>query len=157
MALMNVEGTSPKAQAWRYVARSRLVFRVSMTPYALACDGGDVGVVVRVVGESGTVHSPFVGSRVPRMMVLWPFETVRASLVKTAVQLSSHSWPIERSDSDFRSLKMCASVAALDKEGASGIVAALCGIIVWPFATRTCGPVDVLLMLMQCGLAVVFR
>ena len=157
MALMNVEGTSPKAQAWRYVARSCLVFRVSMTPYARACEGRDVGVVVRAGGKSGTVHSPFVGSHVPRMIVLWPLRTVSASLVKTAVQLSSQSWPIERSDSDFRSLKMCASVAALDREGASGRVAALCGIIVWPFATCTCGPVDVFLMLMQCGSAVVFR
>ena len=154
---MNVDVTGPKAQAWRYVARSHFLFRVSMTLYAHACGGGGVDVVVRAVGGSGTVHNPFVGSRVPWMMVLRPLRTVRASLVKTAVQSSSQSLPIKRSDSDFKSLKMCASVAALDKEGASGIVAVSCGIIVWPFATRTCGPVDVLLMLMQCGSAVVFR
>ncbi len=124
----------------------------------------DVGIVVGSFvhdvddfGASGMVHRPFVWFCLPLMMMFPFFMICKLYLLNMATQSLSHSWPMERSDPDLRSLKMCAVVACFVNVGAKGSCACVCGVIMFPLATFTLGPLLVRVMSLQCGKAVLSR
>lgn len=109
------------------------------------------------LGASGMFQRPFVKFLVPRMIICPFLNMLRLYLLNMATQSSSHNCPIEMRDPDLMSLKMCPVFAALESSGAKGMMAFCVGLIMWPLATLTRGPFDVLWILVQLGRAVVSR
>ena len=70
-----------------------------------------------------------------------------------AIQPSSHNCPMDISDPDLRSSKMCPVFALVDSSFASGMSARLDVSMFLPFATLTDGPVLVYLTVsaVRCG------
>jgi hypothetical protein len=60
--------------------------------------------------------------------------------VKRAMQSSSQSWPMDMREPDFRSSKMCPTLACWDSSGAKGTMALFVVSIFCPLATWTDGP-----------------
>jgi uncharacterized protein YcgI (DUF1989 family) len=107
-----------------------------------------VVLVFGVLLSIGKCHKPF-GSRGPMMMGRSFFEIVTVSLVKMALQLSSHSWPMEINDPVVSVGKRCPCRALSDRVVGRFNCPVCVATMVSPLATWTCGPFDVILTLWQ--------
>ena len=81
------------------------------------------------------VHSPFV-VRVPLVTILGPNRTTTVVLLKVAMHLTSHSWPIESKEPDFMLGKMWVQ-HALDGTYGSGIMPVCMDVMELPSGKRT--------------------
>ena len=68
-------------------------------------------------GGMGTNHMPVVASLLPVNIVVPFFVTTKLDLVKVAMQLSSHNWPIDNKFAVDNWGKMCARVAVFESVG----------------------------------------
>ena len=68
----------------------------------------------------GISHRPLVGLRFPQIIIVLLFTTDRSYFVRTTLQPSSHSCPIETRDDERKFGRIIASFAAVESSFASG-------------------------------------
>ena len=111
---------------------------------------GVLGVVFSiVVGMIGTSHNPFVWLRYS-VSTFWPCLKIwSVSLLNRAKQLSSQSFPIDKSLPVRRLGRIWTIWDWVDSAMDSGIVTHFVAVMVSSFATRTVGPFFTVVMLSQ--------
>ena len=107
------------------------------------------GGISRDLGARGMFHKPFSVFLVPSRIMSPFLYILTLDLLNNATQSSSQSWPMDKSE-DWRSLKMWPEDACVDRAGESGMLTLCDGVIVFPLATRTEGPVVVWCTWVQC-------
>ena len=105
--------TGLKRYAWYHLDRSVLLIAARALSAAGCCWlGGFVGLLVRL-----TCHMPDVDDLLPSSTISPSLTTLRLLAVKVAMHLSSHSFPIDMRDPDYRWGKTWAVQAAWVKRG----------------------------------------
>ena len=112
--------------------------------FVYGCLNGMIGVLnvvfFIVVGMMGTSHNPFVWWQYLLSTCWQCLKTWCLSFLNRARQLSSQSFPMDRSFPVQRLGRICPVWAWVDSAVDSGILTCFVAVMVSPFATRTFGP-----------------